>query len=71
MAKRKTVAFTHSKDFVCTMHHDAAKLLPAGIKAPITYYNVTGLEDVTKMEKNFELLKTQKPRCCTALIIPC
>jgi len=60
--KRKLVSFSHTRDFSASLFHDNPKLLPAGQRASICIYNVTGLTALVNDAKNAELLKTQKPR---------
>lgn len=62
LAKRKTVAFNHTNDLLCTMHHDSPKILPPGTSASIAYFNITGMNDLIADEKNLKLLEDQKPR---------
>jgi len=69
VAKRKTVAFSHTNDFFCTMHYDSPKLLPEGQSTDIAYWNITGLTALMADEKNKELLKDQKPRVAVSFTL--
>jgi hypoxia up-regulated 1 len=44
------------------MHHDSAKLLPAGVSASVASFNITGVEALYKDDANKRLTDTQKPK---------
>jgi len=62
LSKRKSVVFSHERDFQCTLQHDSPATLPAGATIPIALFNITGLSAMAAHADNSALLKTQRPK---------
>lgn len=62
LAKRKTVAFSHVKDFTCALNYEVAAILPEGSNKKICSYNITGLDGLMANPKYQALLADQKPK---------
>merc|ERR1711994_240637 len=66
--KKKTVAFNHTRDFLCQIYYDKPEKnnLPGGISPELANYNVTGITALLADPKNKNLLmfenQTQKAR---------
>jgi hypoxia up-regulated 1 len=69
LAKKKTVAFIHNRDFTVELFHEAAESLPADTNSQLLIYNVTGLSDAHTKERYAELLKAQKPKVSLSFLL--
>ena len=72
LSKKKTVTFTHDRDFTAQLSYDEASVpfLPSGVEAPLLQYNVTGLvaaRNNTKYAALFE--EGQKPKVSVVFLL--
>ena len=72
LSKKKTVTFTHDRDFTAQLSYDDASVpfLPAGVEAPLLQYNVTGLVAARGKEKYAKLFEEgQKPKVSVVFLL--
>lgn len=70
LVKRKTVAFSHTRDFSCSLFHESPELLLSPFSAPIAEYNITGLTALMSDTKYAAALANgQKPKVSTSFVL--
>lgn len=69
VSKKKSVVFSHERDFQCTMHHDDVPFLPKGVTAQIAVYNITGVSNASANPEFARLLASQKPKVSLSFLL--
>ena len=72
LSKKKTVTFTHDRDFTAQLSYDDASVpfLPSGVQAQLLQYNVTGLVAARGNAKYAKLFEEgQKPKVSVVFLL--